>query len=1098
MAVKRLLVVVFFLLLGSVTLARAGETRLLRFPDVYKDQVVFVYAGDLWIASTSGGQARRLTADDGMELFPKFSPDGKYIAFTADYDGNRDVYVIPAEGGEPKRLTWSPEMSPAPAERMGPDNLVLGWTPDSKRIVYRSRRTTFNAWVGQLYTVGLEGGLPQQLPVPRGGYTSYSPDGSKIAYNRIFREFRTWKRYRGGQADDIWIYDLKSGALENITNNEAQDVFPMWTGNKIYFWSDRDKTANLFAYDLKSKQTKKVTDFTEYDVKYPSLGNGAIAFENAGSIYLLDLATEKTRKLSLELNDERRLTRTEFLNPRDRITETSLSPDGKRALFVARGEIFTVPAEKGNTRNLTNSSGAREKAATWSPDGKYIGYISDVTGEDELYLVTQDGSAPAVRLTTDGSVQRGNTRWSPDSKKLAFTDKSFNLWYVDVETKKVTKVAQSSHGNIFAYDWSPDSKWIAYARPELTEWNSGGFSVIYLYALADGKSHPVTDALTTSGNPTFDPSGKYLFFTSSRDLNATVGAFEWNYAYLKPQRLFCVTLQAETPSPFAPESDEVKIGSEKKPESEAKSEAKPEGEKKEEKKDVKIDLDGIKGRIVGLTMPPGNYGALTAARDKIFYLSFPTFSMTGAPSERVTLRVYELDKKKDSELFPVDGYDISANGEKMLIASGGGYSIVDARPGVRLGEGSISLNGMQMKLDRKAEWKQIFEEAWRLERDFFYVENMHGLDWKKIHDRYAVLLPFVSHRADLSYLIGEMIGELNIGHAYVGGGDMPRPRTVRLALLGCDFEEAGGFIRIRKILEGENWNESRRSPLTEPGVVVKEGDYLLAIDGVELKASMNPYALLENKLGTTITLKVNSKPSLEGARDIKVRPIASETDLRYFNWVEGNRRYVEQKTGGKVGYIHIPDMGGTGLNEFVKYYYPQVRKEGLIVDDRYNGGGNVSQMVIERLRRVLGAMNGPRDGEPLTYPSAIYTGPLVCMLNEFSASDGDIFPAMFRQYKLGKLIGKRSWGGVVGINGQTPLVDGGYVSMPTSGQYNITTGNWHIEGHGVDPDIVVDNPPLDEFNGKDAQLDRAIEEILKEMKDKPATLPKKPAPPVKN
>lgn len=1060
--------------------AKADEGRLLRFPDVHKDTVVFVSAGDLWISSTQGGPARRLTSDAGLELFPKFSPDGKWIAFTAEYDGNRDVYVIPASGGEPKRLTYSPDMTPAAAERLGYDNMVLGWTPDSKRVLYRSRRTSFSAWVGQLMTVSLDGGLPEQLPVPRGGYTTFSPDGTKIAYNRVFREFRTWKRYRGGQADEVWTYDLKNGALEKLTDNPAQDNFPMWSGDKIYFLSDRDQFANLFVYDLKSKQTKKLTDFKEYDVKYPSLGVGSIAFENGGYIYLFDLATQKERKLTIELNDDRRLTRAEFINPKDSVNSYDISPDAKRVVFEARGEIFTVPLEKGNTRNLTNTSGAHEKFPAWSPDGRFIAYVSDVSGEDELYMIAQDGSAPAVRLTTDGKMARFAPTWSPDSKKLVFADKSHAIWWLDVETKKLTKIEHTPHGEITNYNWSPDSQWVAFGRPE-----ENGFSTVQLYSLAQAKLFAVTDTLTDSDNPVFDGNGKYLYFTSNRDLNASVGNFEYNYSYQKTTRLYVVTLQADAPSPFAPESDEAATGpaggGEKKPD------AKPE---------FRIDTDGLAARIVGLTMPPGNYGGLLAGKNKVFYVSFGNFQLTGNSGERPSLRMYEIDKKRESEIAPTNGYTLAASGEKMVIRLGTTYLVIDAKP-LRPGEGTtLSLDKMQMKLDHRAEWRQMFNEAWRLERDYFYSANMHGVDWPAIKRRYEVLLPHIGHRSDLTYIIGEMIGELHVGHAYTGGGEAPSPKRVGFGLLGADFEVAGGGIRIKTILEGENWREDRRSPLTEPGVNVKVGEYIVAIDGEPLTATTNPYALLENKAGQTITLTVNSQPSAAGARQVKVRPITSETQLRYFNYVERNRRYVEQKSGGRIGYIHIPNMGGDGLNEFVKYYYPQVRKEGLILDDRYNGGGNVSRLILERLRRTLGAMGAPRDSTPTTYPDAVFTGPMVCMFNELSASDGDIFPAMFKQYKLGKTIGKRSWGGVTGIRGNTPLLDGGYVTRPEFGFYGVN-GEWIIENHGVDPDIEVDNLPFDEFNGKDAQLDRAIEEVTTDMKTRPSALPKRPADPIR-
>lgn len=1065
--------------------ASAEEGRLLRFPDVYGNQVAFVSAGDIWIASTEGGPARRLTSDEGLELFPKFSPDGRYIAFTGEYDGNRDVYVMPATGGEPRRLTWSPDMQAGVAERMGPDNIVMGWTPDGRNVLYRSRKESFAPLAARLMLVSVDGGLPKPLAVPRGGYTTFSADGSQIAYNRIFREFRTWKRYRGGQADDVWIYDLKSGAIQNLTNNPAADTFPMWAGDKVYFRSDRDGRANLYVVDLKTKQTAKATDHADFDVMYPSLGKGAIAYENGGYIYLFDLSTQKSRKLTIELNDDRKLVRPEFVSPTDAVQEWVVAPGGKRAAFIARGDVFSIPAEKGPTRNLTNSPGARERGVQWSPDGKYISYLSDATGEYEIYIAPQDGSAPPTQITTGGNVLRFLPIWSPDSKKLVFGDRTFTLSYVDVDTKQVVKIDKSNVNEINSYTWSPDSRWVAYQMQE-----DNGFTTIRMYSLATAKSTPVTSDFTNSYSPAFDPDGKYLYFSSDRALNASLGSFELSYAYERTSQILCLTLAANTPSPLAPESDEVAA--------EAKPESKAEADKTPKPVETKVDLDGIQNRVVALVTNPGNYGGLQGGKGVLFYQAFPSFALTGAPPEQTKLRAYDLAKRKDVELGQFDNYDISPDKTKLILLSGSNYTIVDAKAdAIRPGEGqTLNLSGMQMKVDRRAEWKQMFYEAARIERDYFYAPNMHGLNWNAVRDRYAAMLPYVAHRFDLTYLIGEMIGELNTSHAYTGGGDLPNVKHVRFGLLGVDFEEANGYYRFKNILQGENWDEDHRSPLTEPGVDVKPGEYLLAVDGVELRSPTNPYALFENKAGVAVTLKVNSTPTLAGAREVTVRTLTSESQLRYFNWVERNRRYVEEKTGGRVGYVHIPNMGGEGLNEFVKYYYPQIRKDGLIVDVRYNGGGFVSQMILDRLRRTLSAMDAPRNGQPTTYPAAVFTGPMTCLLNELSSSDGDQFPIAFKQYGLGKLIGKRSWGGVTGIRGYINLMDGGYVTAPEFGSFSLDS-QWMVEGYGVDPDIEVDNLPMDELNGKDAQLDRAIEQVTIEMKSRPARLPARPADPVK-
>ncbi len=1072
------------LLCGPIALAQSSdkEARLLRQPTIHNDHLAFVYAGDLWLLPSTGGQASRLTTSAGLEMFPRFSPDGKWIAFTAEYDGNREVYVISTNGGEPRRLTYNMDQGSLP-ERLGPNNLVMGWTPDSRNVLFRSRFELWNGWMGRLYTIGLDGGLPEALPIPHGGFTSFSPDGKRIAYNRNFREFRTWKRYRGGQADDVWIYDLAAQKLENITNNPAQDFIPMWVGDKIYYLSDRDRTANLFEYDLKTKTERKVTDYTEFDVKWPSAGEGGIAYENGGYLYVLDPATNQSRKVSVTIASDMAVARPLIVPVTKNITDYNLSPDGKRALFGARGEIFTVPAENGNTRNLTNTSGTKERGSTWSPDGKWIAYISDATGEDQLYVIAQDGKGAPVQLTADFNVWLFPPVWSPDSKKLAFADKSLNLYYLDIDTKKVTKCDRAVYWEITDYSWSPDSKWITYSKPA-----KNGFSSIFVYSLEQNKVLRITDDFQNDFNPVFDPDGKYLIFFSDRDYNSYFLAFEYNFGYDRTTSLYLIPLQKTTPSPFAPKSDEVKI--------EEKKDESKKGEKKEEKKDVKksdvqIDFENIAARTIGFPMTAGNYGGIRAAKGKVFFLSFGSGRQTGGPVGKTSLHVYDIEKQKDTEWLEADNYDIAPGLEKIIYGKNGTYGIVDVSSTPKIGDGKLDLSNMEMKLVRTEEWRQIFHDVWQQERDFFYDPDMHGYDWKTIGDRYAALLPHVTHRSDLTYVLSEMIAELNCSHAYVGGGDMPSVKSVGIGLLGADLVAKDGYYQIRNILEGQNWDETTRSPLTEAGLDIKNGDYLIAINGKPIRPPANPYALLENTVGTIVTLTVHSKPSDVGGRDIQIKPIADESKLRYFNWVENNRRKVDRATDGKVAYIHVPDMGGFGLNSFVKYFYPQVGKEGVIVDVRWNGGGNVSRMLIERLRRTLLAMGVSRNAEKYTYPDGLFTGPMVCLLNQWSASDGDIFPYAFKKAGLGPLIGKRSWGGVIGIRGTQPLVDGGYISRPEFGFFS-TESRFVVEGRGVEPDIEVDNLPADELAGTDAQLDRGIEEVVKMMKEKSGKLPEKP------
>src|SRR6266850_747590 len=1078
----------------------AAATRLLRFPTLSRDSIAFVYAGDLWTVGRGGGLARRLTGDPGLELMPRFSPDGRWIAFTGEYDGNRDVYVIPAEGGEPKRLTFWTDTG-HPSERAGPNNMVVGWTPDGKRVLFRSRHQAWEDRSGRLFTVGLDGGLPEPLPMPEGGLAAFSPDGRRVVYNRIWSNFRTWKRYRGGMTLNLWIYDLAGNRLEKLTENDNNSTEPVWIGDRIYFDSDRDKTFNLFSVDPDSKKVTKLTDHREYDVRWASGGPGGIVYENGGDIYLYDIAAGKSAKVAIRVPAERPAARPGFVALSEKITEFGLSPDGKRALFVARGEVLTVPAEKGNTRNLTNSSGAHDRGAAWSPDGRWIAYLSDRTGEEEIWITPQDGSAPARRLTTDGHCWRFGPVWSPDSRKIAFADKDQKLYFLDVAGGRMTLVDQAKEAEINDYVWSPDGRFLAYSKQ-----NPDQMRQIYLESIETGRVTRLTSEMNDSRAPVFDPAGRYLYFFSDRDLNASVGAFDFSYVYDNVTRIYALTLRKDLPSPFAPESDEVKIAEAAKDKDTGQEKKAAAKEPPKEAAPIRIDLDGIEDRIAAFPIEPGTLSHLAAGATSVYYATGPAPTLGGVDDggePRGVVHAFDLEKRKDAVLIAgVGGYDLSADGSKVIYAADKQYGILDAKPGgtpAKAGDGVLKLDGLSMLLDPPAEWRQMFDETWRLERDFFYVPNMHGVDWPGMKAKYGALLPYVAHRNALTYLIGEMIAELNIGHAYVGGGEFPKTKTVPIALLGANYALArtSGRYRIERILQGQNWIESRRSPLTEPGVGVPEGSYILKVDGVDLKSPDVPDDLLQNKTAGTVTLTINGRPDETGARQVVVRPLPDEEQIRYFDRIETNRKKVEKATEGKVGYVHIPNMGGDGLNEFVRQYYPQIRKQGLIIDVRNNGGGFVSELILERLRRVLAGMGNSRNGGVTTYPAQVFYGPLVCLINHYSASDGDIFPYFFKKYGLGPLIGTRTWGGVVGIRGYSPLVDGGYVTRPEFGTYGIDS-QWIIEGHGVDPDIEVDNRDDLVVQGRDPQLEKGIEVVMEQIRKSPKTLPPVPAPPVKN
>jgi len=1095
-----------------------NTTRLLRFPTTNDREIVFCYAGELYTVGKDGGTARRLTTGPGYTSFPRFSPDGKQVAFTSEYDGNREVYVMPAEGGTPKRLTISATLGRDDvSDRMGPNNIVMAWENTKPLVVFRSRMKSFNDFIGSLFTVGLDAELPQQVPVPRGGFTSFSPDDSKMAFNRVFREFRTWKHYRGGMADDIWIYDFKTGATENLTNNPAQDICPMWgPDNKIYFTSDRDGRMNMFVVDLATKETKQLTSFKDFDIKFPSIGKESIVFEQAGYIWRYDLKSGQATPLPIEIKEDFAIGRSALVDAAKHIESVNLAPDGERSIVVARGDLFSVPAKNGTPRNLTKTSSAHERDAVWSPDGKWIAYNSDVTGENELYVRSQDGKGDPAQVTSGADTYYYKAVWSPDSKKLAWSDRLQRLRYVDVATKTITQVDQDKYGEIGVFNWSPDSQWITWDRPE-----ENGLPRVYLYSLASKQQTAVTDNWYGSGEAVFSDDGKYLLLSSARDFKPSFGEEEFANVYRDMQRVYLVTLAKETENPLGPKSDEVgkaeqkrekekaKEAEDKKPDEKADAEKKPEVAKPKKPVVVKVDTDGIQNRIVGLEISPGNYRDIRMIEDRIFYLRRTSGDDVGSdeeddsggPDRKSHLCSYNVEDRKETILGDVNAYQITFDGKKMLVKIKKDYAIIDLpKDKIETKDHEFKIEGLDMQLDRHAEWKQIYFECWRQMRDFFFAPTMNGVDWKAMRDKYAALVPFVNHRNDLTYLLGELIAELNSGHAYVSGGERPDTPRIKLGLLGAELSRDPGSraYRIDHILPGENWDKQTRSPLTAIGVNVKPGDYILAINGTPVSALSNLYETLIGTANKQVILRVNSKPSDAGARDVTVVPTDNEAPLYYLDWVQKNIDYVAKKTNGEVGYLHIPDMGQPGLNEFTKLYFPQIRKRGLIVDVRGNGGGFVSPLVIERLRRAFEMIGIARNGMPQPDPADAFMGPMVTLMNEFSASDGDIFPFRFKALSLGKLIGKRSWGGVVGIRNSLPLVDGGQFFKPEFAIYSKDGKEWVIEGHGVDPDIVVDNDPGKEFKGEDQQLDRALQEIQAEIKTKGYQLPSPPPYPNRN
>jgi tricorn protease len=1095
----RLVLSLFVALLFSIPVS-AQETqlaRLLRFPDVHEDKIAFIYAGDVWIVDANGGVARRLTTHKGLELFPKFSPDGKWIAFSAEYSGTRQVYVMNINGGEMRQLTFYNDVGPMPP-RGGYDYQILDWTPDGKNVLFRGNRLPWGERMGRPFLVPIDGGMETPLAIPESGSGMFSPDGTKVVYTPIEREYRTWKRYRGGRAQDVWIYDLKANTTEKITDFLGTDNQPLWVGNTIYFTSDREHMLNIYAYDLKTKKVRKVTNHTDYDILWPSAGPKQIVYQCGGYIYRMDASSGKSERVPIQIFGDLPQTMPYFKNVRSNIETAGLSPTGARAVFGARGEIFTVPAKEGEIRNLTMTQGIREMNPTWSPNGRWIAYLSDRSGEYEIYLKNQDGAGEERRITTDGDIWRFPPVWSPDGKMLAFADKKQRLRYVAVDSGKVVDVDRATLNDITTYRWSPDSRWLVY-----TKVGENNLSSIWVHSLPESKNYRLTSGLTNDSDPVFDPKGRYLYFLSNRDFNLTFSGFEFNYIYTNPTRVYVAVLSNDGPALFLPTSDEEKANEEKsaekppekpaeKPAEEAKAnsgaEAKAVNGVKPSDTVVKIDVAGFENRVRAIPGSPSNYRSLDAIASGVLYL---------VGTDTVQLKLYNIDAKKEEVILEgINNYDISADGKKVLFQKGQDYGIASIQAGQKVTEGLLGLNKMELKIDPRAEWKQVFVDGWRILRDWFYDPGMHGVDWQKMRERYEPLVAYVGTRADLDFILGELGGELNAGHVYVSSAPPDPQQNDRIngGLLGAEIvAHESGYFRIAKIFPGENWQENFRSPLTEPGVKVKQGDYILAVDGRSTKEVKNFYALMENRANRVVSLLVNDRPELQGAHEEKVRPVSQEGNLRYLDWVQSRREMVERTSGGRIGYIHLPNTALEGNRELFKYFYPQVNKEALIIDDRYNGGGFVPDRMIELLGRTRLNYWARRGLEPTQTPGFSHQGPKVTLINGYSSSGGDAFPYYFRKMGLGKLIGTRTWGGLIGISGNPGFVDGGGISAPSFRFYS-TDGKWAVENEGVSPDIeVLDRADL-VAKGQDPSLEKAVEWLLEELKKNPPAKVKQPPP----
>lgn len=1051
-----------------------AETLLLKQPTVSAEHVAFVYAGDIWIAARDGSNPRRLTAHQGEKATPMFSPDGRSIAFSGNYDGNVCVYTLPITGGSPRRLTYHP----------GAD-WMRGWTPDGERVLFASSRDATTLRYRRLYTVPAAGGFPEPLPMPMGERGAYAPDGKRIAYTRIPEPFWSWKRYRGGEAVPIWILDLDTYDYVEIPNEGANDAFPCWIGETVYFLSDRCGRMNLFGYDLRAQTVAQLTWHDDFDVRSLTAGDGILAYEQGGRIHLYDPAVQTGTPLQIQIAADLPYTRPHYEKGVSAIRCAGLSPTGVRAVFEVRGEIVTVPEKKGDIRNLTRTPGAHERDPAWSPNGQQIAYFSDAQGEYELVIADQGGLEDKVSIPLGKKSFFYTPIWSPDGQHIAYTDKALNLYTIDLQTKVPTLVDTDTYDHperSLDPAWSPDGKWLAYTKRLNTQ-----IHALILYHLPTGERHQVTDGLSDARWACFSPDGKHLFFTASANYGLHTAWLDMS-SYERPvtRGLYLAVLNKEDPSPLAPESDEEP----------QKKEEKEDKEKKQEPVHVEIDLDGLAQRILALPVPEGSYRALRAMEKKLFYLEMLPRPLGSQQPALYRLHTFDMQERKD-EVFvePVRGYWLSADGKKLLYQceADGEYAIVKTEKKPEGNVEKIKLDGLEVYVDPRAEWAQMFDELYRVQRDFFYDAHMHGVDWQAVCARYRPFLDHVGHRSDLNYLFAEMVGELMVGHAYVRGGDIPAPPPVPCGLLGADYEVVDGYYRIRRIYPGQNWHPELRSPLTEPGVNVSEGEYILAVNGQPLRAPVNLYQLFEKTADRQTRLLVGPSPDTALARLVTVKPIADETPLRHWFWVEENRKKVDALSGGRVAYVYMSNTAIEGYQSFNRYYFAQLDRQAVILDERFNGGGSAADYVIDMLGRPLLCHWATREGEVFHSPNAAIQGPQVMIVNEYAGSGGDAMPLFFRRRGLGKLVGKRTWGGLIGIYDYPVLMDGGWVSTPRMAIFS-PDNEWEVENEGVPPDVDVEMTPRLVIAGHDPQLEKAVEMVLQELELHPRPPVRRPAP----
>ncbi len=1058
----------------------APEQRpLMRFPDIAGNTIAFVYGEDIWSVSADGGVAARLTMHDGQERYPRFSPDGSMIAFTGEYDGNADVYVMNAHGGDITRVTYHPDY-----------DRVVGWHPVKNKIVFISGRKHFR--YTRLYLVSPDGSGLEEMILHNVAHASFSGDGTMIAYNKVEREFRTWKRYRGGLAQEVHLYDLATNEERNLTNFDGTDRLPMWIGDTVYFSSDRDGVLNIHSVDPRSGTIEQITRHADYDVRRPSEGDGRIVYELGGTLWVLDVATKRTRQVPVEIKTDAPEARPSRVDVAGLIQGVEISPGGKRALVVARGEVFTVPKEHGPIRNLTQTSGSRDKDAVWSPDGTSIAYLSDRGGEYEIYVVdAEDGGNPR-RITTNRDGYRHTLRWSPDGAKIAFTDQTLTLYFVDVETKKVTKVDKAEYENmdvsldakdIYDFAWSPDSRYLAYSKM-----NADLVTQVYVHSLDGKETHCVSNGLFNDFHPVFSRDGKRLFFVSNRRFDPVFCDFEWEMVYKKSSGIYCLALGKDVEPLLPPRSDDEIA------------------ERPAEEKDevsVRIDFDGIADRIEHLPLPPGNYRFLAAGEKALFYLNrqdgdFNRFEFR--LPETMSLYAFDFEERSEKKVIDeINSYALSADGLSIAYRQGPAVGIIssDARetPG-----SPLDLADLAMWLDPRAEWTQIFNEAWRMERDFYYDPGMHGLDWPAMREKYGRLMPYASCRQDVEFLVGELIGELNTSHTYVYGGDRRREaEPIGVGMLGADYEvdSAANRYRIARILRVPDWTREILPPLVRPGLRVAEGNYLLQVNGRDVTADREIYYWFQGLAGKQVTLLLADKPSGAGAWKVVVEPLAGEGTLRYLDWCERNREIVERESNGAIGYLHLPDTYTGSAREFPKYFLSQTRKQGIIVDGRFNGGGLDPFIFLERLTRPVTGYWTRRHSHDQTSPFFAVNAHFVCLTNREAGSGGDELPFEFQLLRLGPVIGTRSWGGLVGVSMFIGLVDGGGLTAPDYRIYD-PNGAWVVENVGVVPEIEIDLDSSEVARGYDAQLMKGIEVLKRKIAEDPRPWPKHEAVPVDN